>query len=58
MVLTNQGPGGDGQDSNDSRDFQAKMEGLLFRERQAIKRQVKILSKSLIILNFEILSSF
>ena len=44
MVLTNQGPGGDGQDSNDSRDFQAKMEGLLLvRERQAIKRQVRIL---------------
>ena len=41
MVLINQGPGGDGQDSNDSRNFQAKMDDLLFRERQAIKRQVR-----------------
>ena len=41
MVLTNQGPGGDGQDSNDSRDFQAKMEGLLFRERQAIQEAAR-----------------
>ena len=41
MVLTNQGPGGEGQNPNDSRNFQAKMEDLLFIERQAIKRQVR-----------------